>query len=311
MQRPRIVAHRNVLARFERYDQSRDLNSIIMGRQFQNPDYVFPGEHRRPDEVYDDELTLKIGGLRLELTHGRGETDDATYVWLPEQQILLSGDFVIWMFPNAGNPRKVQRFAPEWVATLRRMQRLGARVLIPGHGPVVADPQRVELMLDDAATVLESLVTQTLRLASSGYTLNAALHQVKMPEALLSKPYLVPKYDDPAFVVRSVWHLYAGWFDGNPAHLHPAADKELGEEIASLSGGVDALTRRAAALAAAGRPQLAAHLIELAAAAEPDNAGVHRVRADVYAMYVAAEPSLIGKGILAFSQRESDKRSHS
>lgn len=49
--------------------------------------------------------------------------------WLPGQQILLSGDFVIWMFPNAGNPRKVQRYAPERAATLRRMNRLGARVL--------------------------------------------------------------------------------------------------------------------------------------------------------------------------------------
>jgi hypothetical protein len=41
-----------------------------------------------------------------ELFHGRGETDDATFVWLPEQRILVSGDFVIWVFPNAGNPRQ-------------------------------------------------------------------------------------------------------------------------------------------------------------------------------------------------------------
>jgi len=307
--RPRIVAHRNVLGRFQRYDQSQDLNSLIMGRQFNKSGYVFPGEHRRPDEVYDDELSLTVGGLQLNLTHGRGETDDATYVWLPQKRILVSGDFVIWAFPNAGNPRKVQRFAPDWASTLRRMRALGARVLVPGHGPVVSDATRAAQMLDDGASALESLVRQTLERMSEGHTLNSILHEIDAPQELLAKPYLLPKYDDPAFVVRGIWHLYAGWFDGNPAHLKPAADSELGEEIAMLAGGVEALTRRAEALARTGRARLAAHLVEFAAAAAPDNKEVHRVRADVYTDCVEAETSLIGKAILSVSKRESEERS--
>ncbi len=309
--RPRIIAHRNVLERFRRYDRSRDLNSLIMGRQFNQPGYVFPGEHRRPDEVYDDALRLTIGGLRLDLAHGRGETDDATYVWLPQAQILLSGDFVIWAFPNAGNPRKVQRFAPDWAATLRRMQALGPRVLVPGHGPVVADATRAARMLEDAASALESLVGQTLERMRQGATLNAILHDIRPPRELLARPWLLPKYDDPAFVVRGIWHLYAGWFDGNPAHLRPAADRDLGEAIAALAGGVAALTRHAEALAAAGRVRVAAHLIEFALAAAPDDRQVHHVRAGIYARCVEAETSLIGKAILAVPRRESEARSTS
>jgi glyoxylase-like metal-dependent hydrolase (beta-lactamase superfamily II) len=57
-------------------------------------------------------FSLTIGDEKIELFHGRGETDDATFVWLPERRVLASGDFVIWVFPNAGNPRKVQRYAP-------------------------------------------------------------------------------------------------------------------------------------------------------------------------------------------------------
>jgi alkyl sulfatase BDS1-like metallo-beta-lactamase superfamily hydrolase len=34
-------------------------------------------------------------------------------------------------------------------------------------------------------------------------------------------------------------HLYAGWFDGNPAHLKPAPSAELAGEIAALAGGVN------------------------------------------------------------------------
>jgi glyoxylase-like metal-dependent hydrolase (beta-lactamase superfamily II) len=307
--RPRIVAHRNVLARFQRYDESQELNSLIMGRQFNKFDYVFPGEHRRPDKVFDDKLSLAVGGLQLDLTHGRGETDDATYVWLPQKRILVSGDFVIWAFPNAGNPRKVQRFAPEWASILRRMRALGPSILVPGHGPVVSDAMRAAQVLDDGAGALESLVRQTLELMKNGQSLTAIIHEVRAPQELLAKPYLLPKYDDPEFVVRSIWHLYAGWFDGNPAHLKPAADRELGEEIAMLAGGVETLTRRAEALAGMGRTQMAAHLIEFAAAAAPTNKEVHRVRAAVYAGCVKAETSLIGKAILAVPQRESEERS--
>ncbi|MDH6230768.1 alkyl sulfatase BDS1-like metallo-beta-lactamase superfamily hydrolase [Mesorhizobium soli] len=307
--RPRIIAHRNVLNRFQRYDETQDLNTIIMGRQFNQADYTFPGEHRRPDEVYDEELTLTVGGVRLQLRHGRGETDDATFVWLPEQKVLVSGDFVIWVFPNAGNPRKVQRFANDWAGVLRYMHGLAPAVLVPGHGPVIPDARRAAQLLDDGASALESLVRQTLDLMNGGHSLNSILHRVKPSAELLAKPYLLPKYDDPEFVVRGIWHLYAGWFDGNPAHLKPAADHELGAEIADLAGGVEALAKRVEALCAQGRIRLAASLIEFAVAAAPDDKQVHRVRAAVYRACVEAETSLIGKAIMAITLHESGKRS--
>lgn len=307
--RPRIIAHRNVLERFKRYDTTQDLNSLVMGRQFNQPGYVFPGEHRRPDEVYDDTLNLTIGGLRLELFHGRGETDDATFVWLPEKRVLVSGDFVIWVFPNAGNPRKVQRYAPDWAAALRQMQALEPAVLIPGHGPVVFGADRADRILNDGAEVLESLVGQTVDLMNKGHTLNDILHAVSAPASLLSKPYLLPKYDDPEFVVRNIWHLFAGWFDGDPAHLKPAPAAALADEIAALAGGADKLAQRAAALADAGQTRLAAHLIEWASAASPQDPQIQAARAMVYGRCMEAETSLIGKAIFAVYQRDAQARS--
>lgn len=306
--RPRIIAHRNVLERFKRYDATHDLNSIVMGRQFNQPGYTFPSDHRRPDEVYDDNLSLTIGGLRLELFHGRGETDDATFVWAPEQRILVSGDFVIWVFPNAGNPRKVQRFALDWASALRRMQALEPDVLVPGHGPVVAGSSRANQILNDGASVLESLTSQTLNLMNGGRSLDEILHAVSAPKDLLAKPYLLPRYDDPEFVVRNIWHLYAGWFDGNPAHLKPAPAADLGAEIASLAGGAQKLAERAALLAEGGETRLAAHLIEFAATASPEDQEIQQIRANVYARCVEAETSLIGKAIFAVYQRDAKAR---
>jgi len=309
--RPRIIAHRNVGERFKRYDVTKGLNTNINGRQFNKAGYEFPSGHRFPDEIYDDTRELMIGGVRLVLTHGRGETDDATFVWIPESRILVSGDFVVWAFPNAGNPQKVQRFAPDWVEALRRMYDLGAETLIPGHGPVVSGAARVAEMLGSAASLLESIVTQTREMMNEGHKLNEILHRVKAPKHLISKSYLLPSYDDPEFVVRNIWRLYGGWYDGNPANLKPAPEAELAKEIAALAGGASHLAVRAKTLSDEGRLRVATHLIELAVAACPKNKELHGMRASIYEERAKAESALITKGIFAAAQRESEAHANS
>jgi alkyl sulfatase BDS1-like metallo-beta-lactamase superfamily hydrolase len=307
--RPRIIGHRDVRRRMERYKKTQGFNSIVQGQQFNYAGYTYPVGQRQPDEVYDDTLSLTIANEHLELFHGRGETDDATFVWLPQQRVLVSGDFVIWMFPNAGNPRKAQRYAAEWAATLRRMQALKPEILVPGHGPVIFGAARAEQVLSDGAALLESLVEQTLALMNRGCTLDKVLQSVSAPMELLAKSYLRPKYDDPEFVVRAIWHLYGGWFDGNPAHLKPAPDAELAAELATLAGGASQLAERAAALAEAGRVRLAAHLVEFAAHAAPDDKAVQTTRAMVLAGYMERETSLMGRAFLAVYQRDAKLRS--
>src|SRR3546814_13348953 len=78
---------------------------------------------------------------------------------------------------------------------------------------------------------------RSLALMNSGARLDEIVHTVEAPAHLLEKPYLKPVYDEPEFVVRNLWRLYGGWYDGNPAHLKPAADAVLAAEIAALAGG--------------------------------------------------------------------------
>jgi alkyl sulfatase BDS1-like metallo-beta-lactamase superfamily hydrolase len=307
--RPRIIAHRDVARRMNRYALTQGLNSIVQGQQFNDPGYVYPVGHRQPDEVYDDTHSLVIGGERIELFHGRGETDDATFVWLPGRRILASGDFVIWMFPNAGNPRKVQRYAAEWAVALRHMERLEPEIVIPGHGPVIFGKDRAALVLRDGATVLEHLVRESLALVNRGATLDQVLHEVTAPAEYMSKPYLRAKYDDPEFLVRAIYHLYAGWFDGNPAHLKPTSAADLATELARLAGGTNRLAERAAVLAEEGNTRLAAHLVEFASQAAPDDRSVQATRALVLRACIDRESSLMGKAFLAVYEREAERRS--
>jgi alkyl sulfatase BDS1-like metallo-beta-lactamase superfamily hydrolase len=128
---------------------------------------------------------------------------------------------------------------------------------------------------------------------------------VKLPPALLERPYLRPVYDEPEFVVHNIWRLYGGWYDGNPANLKPAPEAALAAEIAALAGGTAPLVARARELADAKQLRLACHLVELAARAEPESREAHAVRAEIYSQRRHEELSLMAKGVYAAAARES------
>jgi alkyl sulfatase BDS1-like metallo-beta-lactamase superfamily hydrolase len=299
----RVVAHEAVPRRFARYQLTRGYNSCINTRQFQVT-AEFPGEFREPDQTFASDLVLEVGGERFELHHALGETDDHAWAYVPGQRLLCTGDLFIWATPNAGNPQKVQRYPREWAAALRVMSAQGAEVLCPGHGVPIFGAARVRAALDETAELLESLVAQTLALMNEGARLDRVLAEVRAPAHLLERPYLKPVYDEPEFVVRNIWRLYGGWYDGNPAHLKPGSDARLASEIAALAGGAGRLSDRAAELSARGEHAPACHLAEMAALASPYDAGIWTTRAEIYRARSEAETSLMAKGIYRSAARD-------
>ncbi|MFD4867523.1 alkyl sulfatase dimerization domain-containing protein [Streptomyces sp. NPDC058412] len=303
--RPEVVAHEAVAARFDRYRRTDGYNSWINRRQFGVPWLDWPTEYRYPDTTYRTRHTLQQGRLTFDLVHARGETDDHTYVWVPELGVLCTGDLFIWNTPNAGNPQKAQRYPEEWAAALRDMADLGADLLLPGHGVPVVGAGRVREALTDTAALLQTLCDQTRDLMNQGLRLDEVVRRVRVPAALLARPYLRPAYDEPEFVVRNLWRLWGGWYDQNPAHLKPAPEAEVAVEFAAAAGGAHVLAARAAELLADGRLRLAAHLAEAAALAAPGDKEVARVRADVYAHRAGRETSTMARGIFAWAAAES------
>jgi alkyl sulfatase BDS1-like metallo-beta-lactamase superfamily hydrolase len=237
-----------------------------------------------------------------------GETDDHTWVWVPDDGVVCTGDLFIWASPNCGNPQKVQRYPREWAAAAREMAAKDAEVLCPGHGPPIWGRAAVRRALTETAELLESLVDQVVGLMNAGANLDRVLAEVRVPPALLARPYLAPVYDEPEFIVRNLWRLYGGWWDGDPARLKPARDAELARELAQLAGGADRLASRAAELAGRGDLALAAHLVELEAQARPDDRAIHAVRAEVYAARAGAERSLMARGVFTAAAEESDAK---
>jgi Flp pilus assembly protein TadD len=63
-------------------------------------------------------------------------------------------------------------------------------------------------------------------------------------------------------------------------------------------------------VAAAGDLRLAAHLVELAAGAAPDDPAVHEARAEIYDRRRREETSLMAKGIFGRAAEESRGAAH-
>jgi alkyl sulfatase BDS1-like metallo-beta-lactamase superfamily hydrolase len=299
------VGHEAIPTRFDRYKLTNGYNGHINMRQFRLPAPSFPRKFVYPDVTYRDSTTLDVGGRVFELHHARGETDDHTWAWVPDAKAIVVGDFFIWQFPNAGNPQKVQRYAWDWAVALRNMAALGPELMLPAHGPAIGGRERVAMVLNDTATALEFLHDSTLALMNAGARLDEIIHTVKLPDELAAKPFLKSTYDEPEFVVRNIWRLYGGWYDGNPAHLKPAREMELAREMAALAGGADVLARRGEALAAAGELRLACHLVEMAALAEPESKIIHGIRAAVYEQRRRSETSMMATGIYRAAAHDS------
>jgi alkyl sulfatase BDS1-like metallo-beta-lactamase superfamily hydrolase len=323
---PRVIAHKNVQRRFDRYRYTDQWNRLINARQFggvrgdlnavmndlqpapgaKRLDTFIPPDTLEATDVVDRFSSMTFGDTLVEFHHGRGETDDHLWSWFPDKKWVATGDFVIWNFPNAGNPQKVQRWPIEWAAALRAIIAKEPELLLPAHGLPIAGKERIARVLDEIASALEYLVSSTVSMMNDGESLNTIIHSVKIPDATLGKPYLRPLYDEPEFVVRNIWRQFGGWWDGAPSRLKPSPDDVLSREIATLAGGADVLMARAKELASSGDLRLACHLADFAGWAAPDDPDIHRGRAEIYETRRKNESSLMAKGIFKGASRESD-----
>lgn len=313
---PTVIGHEAVPQRMARYERTNGWNLAINARQFGgigpkaglgvggNARFL-PEDVAWPTLTYAEATTVRVGDRSFELHHDRGETDDHSWAWFPEERMLLPGDLFIWVFPNAGNPQKVQRYADEWAVALRKMAALRPELFVPAHGLPIAGADRIAMVLDEAATVLEYLVGAVLERMNAGLELEQIVEEVKVPAEVLEKPYLTPTYDEPEFVVRNIWRRFGGWWDGNAASLKPPTRAAVGVELLALAGGAAPVVERAKALAGEGDFRLACELVELVSRALPDDADVHEVRAELYLRRRDRELSLMSKGIFAAAARSS------
>ena len=84
--------------------------------------------------TFDGRMDLSVGSTPVELHHvGPAHTRSDTVVWLPRQRVLYAGDIVL----SEATPFCVMGSVAGMLAAVERLREFDARVVVPGHGPVV------------------------------------------------------------------------------------------------------------------------------------------------------------------------------
>lgn len=340
--KPRVIAHELVPKRFDRYKKLAGynwyINGIQGGRRYRRPqddrqssssraagfgssgivftkkgkEQFLPSEAVYPDITYSDATQFKLGGLTFELYHYMGETDDGTWVWIPERKTAIVGDLMVGVCPNIGNPFKLQRYELEWAEGLERVAGKNPDFLIPGHGRVLRGEEIQEICLG-TAKFLRHIHDEVIRLLNEGCWIEEILERVKIPEDLASKRWLAQVYGCLTYIIHGVHRRYAGWYNGNPSELFPARSSEIATEVVRL-GGVEQLIERTKQLQQEGNVQLALHLADFAIKGAEDSSKRQEallLKAELLDARADAETNSIAKNIFLVGAEEAEQEARS
>jgi len=191
--------------------------------------------------IYQGESILNrtLDGVQIQFIPAVGETDDQMYIWLPEHNIFCCGDNFYPCFPNLYALRGSQyRDVAEWVDSLGLILNYPVEYLLPGHGYILEGHDTVVDIISIYRDAIQSVLLQTLEGMAKGKSIDALATEIQLPEAIREHTVLGEHYGSVEWSVRSIYNGYAGWFDGNPTHIHGMSPKEKAEEMVALAGGI-------------------------------------------------------------------------
>jgi alkyl sulfatase BDS1-like metallo-beta-lactamase superfamily hydrolase len=299
--RPVIWAHERLCERQRTYVRMAGWTATVNSLQFNlpiGPERISdPSTFTPPDRTYRDVQRLYLAGEPVELHHARGETDDATWIWLPERRSALVGDLVVSSMPNAGNPGKRQRFTLEWAEALESIATLRPHFILPGHGPAWQGDIALQVLRDTAAALRFVHDEVVRRLNRGEWPVDIIEAEIGLPSTLANKPWLREAYGCVAFVVRDVLRSYGGWWSGQPSHLFPPRRNEYAGDILALCGRAPLLAR-VRALLRHGCMKRAVALAELVVSGIPDDREARLLYAESLRMLARTQQSFIARNLL-------------
>jgi alkyl sulfatase BDS1-like metallo-beta-lactamase superfamily hydrolase len=121
---------------------------------------------------------------------------------------------------------------------------------------------------------------QTVRLMNQGYTMNECAEMIQLPPSLAGEWYNRDFYGTVNFNVKAVYQRYLGWFDANPANLHPLPPEEAGRRYVEFMGGSEAILARARESMKKGEYRWVAQVVNHVVFAEPGNREARELQAD-------------------------------
>ncbi len=268
---PQVIAHENLVRRFKKYEMLDHHQSWTYTQQFASVGIgnIEESIHRRLDPTIvirgNNSYEFQLGNVNFEVHHDKGETDDSLWMFVPDKKALFTGDLFVTSYPNVGSPFRTQRYAKNWALANEKMMKTNPEFLVPGHGPLIDDKEKIQEVLSITAESMHFVHDEIVKRLNEGKWFEQIYFEMLdiFPNKFKNHPYLQPIYGDYRMAIHDVYRYYHGWYDsGNPTDLFPSKSDEIAKEFLKVANEGDFL-ERAKQLVEEGKIQLALHVLDV------------------------------------------------
>lgn len=169
--------------------------------------FQFADSADRPVSTSD---TLELGGRTIVITHpGAGHTPGDLMVWLPREGVLFAGDLLV----EDGVTMVVDGSAAALRRCLDEIDRLGAHVVVPGHGAI---PRRPAALVQRTREYITGLERDMRAAVEHGVPMQRALARLPPPDPERPVSLNSRRRRNAARVYVEEEHAYMGLPDSVP-----------------------------------------------------------------------------------------------
>ncbi|MCU1370225.1 MAG: alkyl sulfatase-like hydrolase [Ilumatobacteraceae bacterium] len=237
------------------------------------------------EEVHETHAELVVDGVRIvfQVTPNTEAPSEMNFHF-PDHRVLCMAENCTCTLHNLYTPRGAQvRDALGWSKYLQEAIDLYADdtdVCFASHHWPRWGRDEIVTHLAQQRDTYRFIHDQTLRLANHGLTSAEIAEELRLPAELEATPASRGYYGTVNHNAKAVYQRYLGWFDGNPAHLHPHPPAEAAKRYVDFMGGAEAVLDRARASFDEGDYRWVAEVVGHVVFADPSNAAARALEAD-------------------------------
>jgi alkyl sulfatase BDS1-like metallo-beta-lactamase superfamily hydrolase len=195
------------------------------------------GEHRVIDGV----------DIVFQVTHG-AEAPAEMLLYLPAVKALCTAEMANHTMHNIYTLRGAKtRDALAWSHYLDEALILfpETEVAFGSHTWPTFGNAEVMDFLEKQRDLYKYIHDQTLRLANHGFVPSEIAEKIQLPKSLAAHWPSRGYYGTLSHNVKGVYEGYFGWYDGNPANLHPLPPVAISQRYVEFMGGIKKIVERA------------------------------------------------------------------
>jgi alkyl sulfatase BDS1-like metallo-beta-lactamase superfamily hydrolase len=206
------------------------------------------------------------------------------FFYIPKYKALPTAEDAVHNQHNVYSLRGAKvRSAYNWAKYLKEAnERWGdeAEVLYAPHHWPIWGKEHISEHLTKQSAAYKFINDQSIRLANSGYDMIEAAEMLELPKALQQEWSLRGYYGTTNHNVKAAIDKQFGWYNGNPATLHPLPRVPAAKRYVEYMGGADAVLEKAKADFDKGDYRWVMQVLMQVVYADPSNMEARNLMAD-------------------------------